>query len=152
MMLPISIGIISNWITGWIYRKIRLRSQTKKVFLTYHQIVELYYSLILHQLNRLLHSEAHVSADFFAKRMRRMNRFMCHITGAFDVLTNGMNTNEFLAFRRLFGNVSGFQSMYHRKIEIGATDLAFLVGIDTAKSFNSSEVPLLSPYHSVYWR
>ena len=37
----------------------------EKVFLTYHQIVELYYSLVLHELNRLIYSEADVDAAFF---------------------------------------------------------------------------------------
>lgn len=124
----------------------------EKIFLTYHQIVELYYSLVLHELNRLTYSEIVVSEDFFAERIRRMNRYMCHVVDAFDVLTHGMDTDEFLAFRKLLGNASGFQSMQHRKIEIGATNLAYLAGINAAAVIDASDDALLSEYESVYWR
>lgn len=124
----------------------------EKVFLTYHQIVELYYSLVLHELQRLIQPEADIDAAFFAERLRRINRYLCHIINTFDVLTHGMDTKEFLSFRKLLGNASGFQSVQHRKIEIGATDLAVLSGRDSEHSKGVSDDPLVSAYQAIYWR
>ena len=89
---------------------------------------------------------------FFAERVQRMNRYMCHIINTFDVLTYGMDTDEFLAFRRLLGNASGFQSVQHRKIEIGATDLTVLSGRESLRARNAPDGSLLSAYQSIYWR
>ncbi|HAV14528.1 MAG TPA: tryptophan 2,3-dioxygenase [Opitutae bacterium] len=124
----------------------------EKVFLTYHQIVELYYSLVLHELNRLIRPEVEVDVAFFAERLLRMNRYLCHIINAFEVLTYGLDTEEFLRFRRLLGNASGFQSVQHRKIEIAATDLAVLSGNDSAQTMGVSDDLLMRAYQSLYWR
>jgi tryptophan 2,3-dioxygenase len=50
----------------------------------------------------------------------RSNRILKFLTQSFDILIDGLDTDEFMEFRKAFGSSSGFQSAQFRAIEIVA--------------------------------
>src|SRR4051812_40244650 len=42
------------------------------IFITYHQITELYFKMVMHEMRQLLEQE-NVDRDFFLKRIKRMD-------------------------------------------------------------------------------
>src|SRR5579883_3305378 len=91
-------------------------------FLIYHQQTELWFRLTLHEMEAgiesLLAPKANVARAL--ESATRANRVMKFLTQSFDVLIDGLNTEEFLIFRKAFGSSSGFQSAQFRAIEIVA--------------------------------
>ncbi|MEI8134798.1 MAG: tryptophan 2,3-dioxygenase family protein [bacterium] len=89
-------------------------------FMIYHQQTELWFRLILHEMkgaiNCLLLSPPDISGAIHA--VVKINRIFGHLTQSFDVLIDGLSTDEFMEFRKAFGASSGFQSAQFRAIEI----------------------------------
>jgi tryptophan 2,3-dioxygenase len=48
----------------------------------------------------------------------RANRILNFCTQSFDILIDGLSTDEFMEFRKAFGSSSGFQSAQFRAIEV----------------------------------
>ncbi|HYM20519.1 MAG TPA: tryptophan 2,3-dioxygenase family protein [Candidatus Kapabacteria bacterium] len=91
-------------------------------FLIYHQQTELWFRLALHEMEAgieaLLKSPSNIAKGIQAAS--RTNRILKFLTDSFDVLIDGLDTDEFLEFRKAFGSSSGFQSAQFRAIEIVA--------------------------------
>lgn len=91
-------------------------------FLMYHQQTELWFRLALHEMESgieaLLKSPADIAYGIQAAS--RTNRILGFLTQSFDILIDGLDTEEFLIFRKAFGSSSGFQSAQFRAIEIVA--------------------------------
>lgn len=91
-------------------------------FLMYHQQTELWFRLALHEMEAgieaLLKSPTDLKKGLQAAT--RTNRILNFLTQSFDVLIDGLDTEEFLLFRKAFGSSSGFQSAQFRAIEIVA--------------------------------
>ncbi len=89
-------------------------------FMIYHQQTELWFRLILHEMRfgieALLATPVHHRNAL--QSVQRMNRIFSHLTDSFDVLIEGLSTDQFLEFRKAFGTSSGFQSAQFRAIEI----------------------------------
>ncbi|MEP7235787.1 MAG: tryptophan 2,3-dioxygenase family protein [Ignavibacteriota bacterium] len=89
-------------------------------FMIYHQQTELWFRLMLHEIRyaigSLLASEPNILLAL--RSVQRVNRILMHLTGSFDVLIEGLSTDQFLEFRKAFGTSSGFQSAQFRAIEI----------------------------------
>ncbi|MDP4219368.1 MAG: tryptophan 2,3-dioxygenase family protein [Bacteroidota bacterium] len=89
-------------------------------FMIYHQQTELWFRLLLHEM-RFGISQLIATPPGMAKAMesvRRANRIFGHLTESFDVLIEGLSSDQFLEFRKAFGASSGFQSAQFRAIEI----------------------------------
>jgi tryptophan 2,3-dioxygenase len=86
----------------------------------YHQQTELWFRLILHEMRygieALLAPQPNLPNALQA--VQRVNRIFNHLTDSFDVLIEGLSTDQFLEFRKAFGTSSGFQSAQFRAIEI----------------------------------
>lgn len=120
------------------------------IFIIYHQITELYFKLTLWEMKQI-HALAHPDVDFFVARLKRINSYFEHLCHSFNMMTGGMEREQFLKFRMSLLPSSGFQSGQYRMIEIGATDLINLVNKDTRDQFDDySRLDKL--YDAIYWK
>ncbi len=96
------------------------------IFITYHQITELYFKLCLQALEQLAATEK-LTATFFTRQVDRLNQYFSQLIHSFDIMVDGMDRQEFLKFRMSLLPSSGFQSAQFRFIEVMSTDLVNLV-------------------------
>lgn len=89
-------------------------------FLIYHQQTELWFRLTLHELKKGIESLLEDTANIVDAQERavRANRILNFCTQSFDILIDGLSTDEFMEFRKAFGSSSGFQSAQFRAIEV----------------------------------
>ncbi|UFH56625.1 tryptophan 2,3-dioxygenase family protein [Spirosoma sp. KNUC1025] len=116
------------------------------VFVTYHQITELYFKLILHEIDQIASANP-LTADFFTARMGRLNRYFTLLEESFEVMILGMEHQQFLKFRMALLPSSGFQSVQFRQIEIASTDFRNLL-------IDAPEEPeyVSDLYDFLYWK
>ena len=120
------------------------------VFIIYHQITELYFKLILHEIDQIAHNKRIVRSsgqdegwgnklpvDFFIERVNRINKYFENLTRSFEIMINGMEKDQFLKFRMALLPASGFQSAQYRMIEICSTDLIRLVDPKVREKFET---------------
>ena len=96
------------------------------IFVTYHQITELYFKLVLWEMTQLTDGSVDQAGQFLEK-VTRINRYFEQLVSSFTVMTEGLDREQFAKFRLALSPSSGFQSVQYRIIEIMATDAANLV-------------------------
>lgn len=122
----------------------------EEIFITYHQITELYFKLIIHEQKQIIEAED-LSASFFIEKLTRLNRYIRILINSFDVMIKGMDREQFLKFRMALLPASGFQSAQFRMIEIYATPLEHLVPFEERDNV-SEEDPVEDLLEKVYWK
>lgn len=122
----------------------------EKIFITYHQITELYFKLIIHEQKQVIENE-HLDAAFFIEKLKRMNRYFRILIDSFDVMIKGMEREQFLKFRMALLPASGFQSAQFRMIELYSTPLENLVD-GSIRSKYSDTNSLEELYENIYWK
>lgn len=122
----------------------------EKIFITYHQITELYFQLIIHEQKQIIDSED-LSAEFFIEKLNRLNRYLDILIDSFDVMIRGMEREQFLKFRMALLPASGFQSAQFRMIEIYSTPLHHLIPFKERKFF-SEDTLIAELYENLYWK
>jgi tryptophan 2,3-dioxygenase len=125
----------------------------EEIFIIYHQITELYFKLCLHELKQI--SDAtDISAEYFTKKIKRINRYFDALIASFEVMVEGMEPEQFLKFRMSLMPASGFQSVQYRTIEFYATDFHLLLNNDRKKEVKThlSEEGIDSNYNQLYWK
>ncbi|MCF4100750.1 tryptophan 2,3-dioxygenase family protein [Gillisia sp. M10.2A] len=122
----------------------------EEIFLTYHQITELYFKLILHEQQQIINSE-NLTAAFFVGKLERLNRYIRILINSFDVMIKGMDREQFLQFRMALLPASGFQSAQFRMIEINATPLQHLVPFKQRNNFSEYN-SIEELYENIYWK
>ncbi|MGA0558785.1 tryptophan 2,3-dioxygenase family protein [Larkinella sp. VNQ87] len=119
------------------------------IFITYHQSTELYFKLILHEVHQIAYHPA-LTAQFFAERLQRINRYFELLENSYAVMIDGMEKEQFLKFRMALLPSSGFQSVQFREIEIVSTDFVRLLAGDfPAKTDPEQSVANWFPF--LYW-
>ena len=93
------------------------------LFIIIHQVYELWFKQVLHELDRLV---AHLSHDDLARgghQLRRVRHIFKTMILQIDILET-MTPLEFLSFRKFLDESSGFQSAQFRELEtlLGITD------------------------------
>ncbi|MEP7129032.1 MAG: tryptophan 2,3-dioxygenase family protein, partial [Chitinophagales bacterium] len=122
----------------------------EKTFIIYHQITELNFRLIRNAIE-LVADASQLTADFFIKQIKRVNNIFEMLKSSFSVMYDGMDREQFLAFRMALLPASGFQSGQYRIIEMYSTDLSNLVHQTKREEFTDDGDPvMLLPY--LYWR
>jgi tryptophan 2,3-dioxygenase len=81
----------------------------EKIFIVYHQITELYFNLILWEIEQIAYHES-LTEKFFVERMNRVITYFQQLENSFGVMVNGMEREQFLKFRMSLLPASGFQS------------------------------------------
>ena len=160
--------LYSDYIGYWDYIKLETllslqRPKTdfpdEKIFILYHQITELYFKLCLLELEQINKNGRNVLAtgedlgwhttltvDFFIERMKRLNRYLKNMIVSFEIMTQGMDKEEFLKFRMALLPSSGFQSVQYRMLEIRSTNLSQLC-------HNIPKVRTIEKlYKNLYWK
>ncbi len=122
----------------------------EEIFIVYHQITELHFKLIIHELKQIIDDKLQTAA-FFTKKLDRINRYFRVLINSFDIMIKGMDKEQFLQFRMSLLPASGFQSVQFRLIEIYATPLNHLVH-STKRNQIKAEDTLEDLYEDLYWK
>ncbi len=121
----------------------------EEIFIIYHQITELFFKLALHECEQI--AEKHpLTADFFTKRLKRINSYFGALINSFEIMVDGMEKEQFLKFRMSLLPASGFQSGQYRMIEIYATDFINLVAKEQRGALRSA--PVEEQFEHLYWK
>ncbi|MCY2686345.1 tryptophan 2,3-dioxygenase family protein [Salinimicrobium sp. TH3] len=151
--------LYDKYLTYWDYmeldtllslQKPKTHFPDEEIFIGYHQITELYFKLVLHELKQLVEAKD-LSADFLTEKLNRIIRYFRIQTNSFDVMIRGMEREQFLKFRMALLPASGFQSAQFRMIEIHATPLYNLVNHADRESLRSN-LNLDEVYQNIYWK
>lgn len=136
----------------------------ENIFIIYHQITELYFKLVLNEMEQIAHNGRNVVMEtgedkgwkdkldptFFIERLNRINQYFRALTTSFDIMIQGMEREQFLRFRMALLPASGFQSAQYRKIEICATSFINLVAKDKRESLRTAN--LKEMFEHSYWK
>lgn len=146
-------------ITYWDYiqvdtllslQKPRTNFKDEEIFIMYHQVVELMLKLVLHEIKQII-EEANVSEAFLIEKITRVNRYTSMLITSYDVMTVGMNYDDYNTFRATLTPASGFQSAQFRFIEICCTRLENLINKNAKK--NLPATPSIEDYFEhIYWK
>ena len=119
----------SDYLTYWDYIHLdtllslqnpKTRFPDEKVFIIYHQITELYFKLILLEIEQIAERQS-LDVKFFLDRLNRIVRYFRQLENSFTVMVDGLEKEQFLKFRMALLPSSGFQSAQYRLIEICST-------------------------------
>ncbi|SMD44656.1 tryptophan 2,3-dioxygenase [Aquiflexum balticum DSM 16537] len=151
--------LYADYMTYWDYINLdillslqqpRTSFKDEKIFIIYHQITELYFKLIIWELEQIAEKNP-IDVTFFKARMERVNMYFDQLISSFAVMWKGMEREQFLKFRMSLLPSSGFQSAQYRVIEILACDVQQLLFIDIrAKMQNELNVDVL--FDNLYWQ
>lgn len=150
--------LYSDYLTYWDYihldTLLSLQSPKtsfpdEKVFIIYHQITELYFKLVLLELEQISHKE-NITEQFFIERVDRIIRYFHNLENSFEIMVTGMEKEQFLKFRMALLPASGFQSGQYRFIELASTDLINLVAMDEREKLRDADIP--SKMKQIYWK
>lgn len=122
----------------------------EKIFITYHQITELYFSLILHELKKVRSQQTSTEEEWLTL-LDRVNRYFQQLILSFDVMIKGLKKEDFLMFRMALLPASGFQSVQYRLIEFACTELKNLIAQD-ARQTRNQDAAIESMYENIYWK
>ncbi|MEY3443106.1 MAG: hypothetical protein RLZZ519_1387 [Bacteroidota bacterium] len=151
--------LYSNLLTYWDYIHLdtllslqnpRTDFEDEKIFVIYHQITELYFNLIRHEM-RQLREKSGQDLSVWLKHMRRMLNYFKNLCQSFDVMVEGMDPQQFLKFRMSLLPASGFQSAQYRMIELESTT-AYNLMEPGERSKVTQDVPVAQAYASLYWK
>ena len=150
--------LYSDYLTYWDYIHLdtllslqnpKTSFPDERVFIVYHQITELYFNLVLHELRQITSSQD-LTADFFIARIKRVVNYFNNLVNSFTIMVDGLEKEQFLKFRMALLPASGFQSAQYRQIEFMSTDLINLVAIDDRAAMTGKDPQEL--IEKLYWR
>lgn len=124
----------------------------EKIFIIYHQITELYFNLIIWEIEQIA-GNRHLSPAFFKDRLRRINMYFDLLISSFDVMAKGMERDQFMKFRMSLLPSSGFQSAQYRMIEIMCTDIQNLIHLREREDYRDINITSIdSLFEILYWQ
>ncbi len=118
------------------------------IFIGYHQITELYFKLIIHELEQM--STGSLDATRWGDKITRIVRYLKNLIDSFDIMIEGMERDQFLKFRMSLLPASGFQSAQFRQIEMAFTDMIQLIPEENRAS--KVGLSVAEQYDSIYWK
>ncbi|MEP2936350.1 MAG: tryptophan 2,3-dioxygenase family protein [Gilvibacter sp.] len=122
----------------------------EEIFIGYHQITELYFKLIIHELKQIIDDKLQ-TAQFFTQKVARVNRYFRILIDSFDVMIRGMERDQFLKFRMSLLPASGFQSAQYRMIEFYATPMEHLIHPEVRGDYDAT-FGIEEMYEQIYWK
>ncbi len=151
--------LYADYLTYWDYIHLdtllslqtpKTHFKDEKVFIIYHQITELYFNLVLWEIEQICENE-NVTEIFFIARMKRVNNYLQNLVHSFAIMIDGMEKDQFLKFRMSLLPASGFQSAQYRLIEICSTDMINLVNMNEREAL-SEYSDLEQQIDKLYWK
>ncbi|WP_339810734.1 tryptophan 2,3-dioxygenase family protein, partial [Zunongwangia profunda] len=122
----------------------------EEIFLTYHQINELYFKLIIHEQKQVIENP-NLTAPYFIEKLNRIIRYFRVLINSFDIMIKGMEREQFLKFRMALLPASGFQSAQFRMIEFYSTPVENLVDHKIRKNFSLNN-SIEELFENIYWK
>jgi tryptophan 2,3-dioxygenase len=98
------------------------------VFITYHQINELIFKMILWEIEQVATTKD-ITVETFEDKIMRVSRYFDMLTTSFNVMSKGMSPDQYNKFRLALSPASGFQSFQYRLIEFASTELINLIDV-----------------------
>ena len=150
--------LYSDYLTYWDYIHLetllslqnpKTSFPDEKVFIIYHQITELYFKLVLLEIEQIA-ARQNIEEQFFIDRVDRIIRYFKNLENSFDIMVKGMEKDQFQKFRMALLPASGFQSAQYRFIEIGSTDMFNLVAMDDRDAIRNAD--LKEMVEKLYWK
>jgi tryptophan 2,3-dioxygenase len=150
--------LYSDYLTYWDYIHLEtlLSLQNPKtsfpderVFIIYHQITELYFKLVLLEIEQIA-TRQNIDEQFFIERVDRIIRYFKNLESSFEIMVKGMEKEQFQKFRMALLPASGFQSAQYRFIEIGSTDMINLVAMDQRAGLKNADIKDM--VEKLYWK
>ena len=120
------------------------------VFITYHQINELIFKMILWEIQQVADSK-NLSVDLFEDKIMRVSRYFDMLTTSFNIMLKGMSVEQYNKFRLSLSPASGFQSFQYRLIEFASTELINLIDIRFRKTIDRN-TPFEHAFDHLYWQ
>lgn len=120
------------------------------VFIMYHQINELLFKMILWEIKQVSHKKD-ITTEFFSVHLMRISRYFDMLTSSFNIMTDGMDVEQYLQFRNTLAPASGFQSAQYRFIEFASTELINLIDYRFRKSIDRNTSYDYAIEH-LYWQ
>lgn len=119
----------------------------EQVFIVYHQITELYFKLIILELEQIT-GEGLGREDFVLNKLQRINTYFEQLISSFEIILKGLDPEQFLKFRLALSPASGFQSIQFRLIEMLSTEINNLVD-ETDRNISDG---VEDSYEKLYWK
>ncbi len=153
--------LYADYLTYWDYinldtllslQKPKTSFKDEKIFIIYHQITELYFKLIVWELEQISEQKA-IKPAFFKDRLERIIMYFDQLISSFAVMWKGMEREQFLKFRMSLLPSSGFQSAQYRMIEIMCTEIQNLVNINEREDYKDINLTSIdSLFDLLYWQ
>ncbi|WP_047984747.1 tryptophan 2,3-dioxygenase [Ornithinibacillus californiensis] len=86
------------------------------LFIVIHQVSELWLKLMIHEIEAATEAIQNKEYQAAFKMLARVSKIQSQIIHAWDVLST-LTPSEYMEFRSLLGNASGFQSYQYRLVE-----------------------------------
>lgn len=128
----------------------RTKLPDEMVFIMYHQINELLFKMILWEIQQIAH-HPELNTSFFSARLMRISRYFDMLTASFNIMTEGMELEQYLQFRNTLTPASGFQSAQYRKIEFASTELINLIDARYRENIDRN-TPYEHALEHLYWQ
>lgn len=150
--------LYSDYLTYWDYIHLdtllslqnpKTSFPDEKVFIIYHQITELYFKLMMLEIEQIS-TRQNIDEKFFIDRIDRIIRYFKNLENSFSIMVDGMEKDQFLKFRMALLPASGFQSAQYRFIEIGSTDMINLVAMEDREQLRDKDIK--TQLENLYWK
>lgn len=131
-------------------QKPRTNFADEEIFIMYHQITELTLKLMLHEIKQIVQKEK-LEEDFLLTKMRRVNRYTEMLVNSFDIMSEGMDYDDYNTFRMTLAPASGVQSVQFRILELHCTEISNLVN-EEGKAYLPENPSLEDYFEHIYWK
>ena len=120
------------------------------VFITYHQINELIFKMILWEIEQVATTKD-ITVETFEDKIMRVSRYFDMLTTSFNVMSKGMSPDQYNKFRLSLSPASGFQSFQYRLIEFASTELINLIDVRFRAAIDRN-TPFEHAFDHLYWQ
>ena len=120
------------------------------VFITYHQINELIFKMILWEIEQVANTKD-ITVETFEDKIMRVSRYFDMLTTSFNVMSKGMSPDQYNKFRLALSPASGFQSFQYRLIEFASTELINLIDVRFRATIDRN-TPFEHAFDHLYWQ
>lgn len=128
-------------------QKPRTNFKDEEIFIMYHQVTELFFKMMVHELKQL--TGENPDDETLLNKMNRLIKYTEVLINSFDVMKYGMNYDDYNLFRTSLTPASGFQSAQFRVIELYCTRIGNLL---TDKTISVPEKPVKDLFEQLYWK
>lgn len=131
-------------------QKPRTNFKDEEVFIMYHQVTELLLKLMIHEIKQIVYNDM-ITETFLITKISRLNRYTRMMINSFDVMSGGMDYDDYNVFRATLAPASGFQSAQFRLVELYCTRIENLMNEEGKKRLPAT--PSIEEYFEhIYWK